>query len=87
MIAHTRNPWFRVRCGCGVLWRVKHETLYPALVAVAVAFLGAAGAAAQEAPLDVDANGVVNVATDVVYVARHLTGLDPVPESLASTFA
>ena len=31
--------------------------------------------------LDVDANGVVGVATDMVYVARHLLGLSPVPPS------
>ena len=31
--------------------------------------------------LDVDMNGIVDVATDVVYIARHLLGLDPVPLS------
>ena len=31
--------------------------------------------------LDVDANGTVEVATDVVYIARHLLGLTPVPPS------
>jgi hypothetical protein len=30
---------------------------------------------------DVDGNGVVDVATDVVYIARHLLGLSPVPPS------
>jgi len=31
--------------------------------------------------LDVDANGTVDVATDVVYIARYLLGLTPVPPS------
>jgi hypothetical protein len=31
--------------------------------------------------LDVDRNGVADVATDVVYIARHLLGLVPVPPS------
>lgn len=31
--------------------------------------------------LDVDANGTVDAATDVVYIQRHLFGLPPVPES------
>ncbi len=31
--------------------------------------------------LDVDANGVVDVATDIVYIARRLLGLPPVPPS------
>jgi hypothetical protein len=31
--------------------------------------------------LDVDANGVVDVATDIVYIARRLLGLPPVPAS------
>jgi hypothetical protein len=31
--------------------------------------------------LDVDMNGSVDVATDVVYIARHLLGLTPVPPS------
>jgi RHS repeat-associated protein len=31
--------------------------------------------------LDVDANGVVDVATDIVYIARRLLGLTPVPPS------
>lgn len=33
------------------------------------------------ASLDVDGNGTVDVATDVVYVARHLLNLTPVPPS------
>lgn len=32
-------------------------------------------------PLDVDANGTADVATDVVYVSRRLLGLPPVPAS------
>jgi hypothetical protein len=36
---------------------------------------------AINAMLDVDANGVVDVATDIVYIARHLLGLAPVPAS------
>jgi hypothetical protein len=31
--------------------------------------------------LDVDVNGTVDVATDVVYIARYLLGLSPVPPS------
>lgn len=31
--------------------------------------------------LDIDANGVVDVATDIVYIARYLLGLPPVPAS------
>lgn len=31
--------------------------------------------------LDVDGNGHVDVATDVVYIARHMLGLPPVPAS------
>jgi hypothetical protein len=31
--------------------------------------------------LDVDASGSVDVATDLVYITRHLLGLPPVPES------
>jgi uncharacterized repeat protein (TIGR02543 family) len=31
--------------------------------------------------LDVDGNGTVDVATDIVYIARHLVGLPPVPAS------
>ena len=31
--------------------------------------------------LDVDMKGTVDVATDIVYVARHLLGLQPVPVS------
>jgi hypothetical protein len=31
--------------------------------------------------LDVDGNGAVDVATDIVYVARHLLDLPPVPPS------
>ncbi len=32
-------------------------------------------------PLDVDGNGTVDVATDIVYIARTLLGLPPVPAS------
>ncbi len=32
-------------------------------------------------PLDVDGDGVVSVATDIVYIERHLLGLLPVPSS------
>ena len=32
-------------------------------------------------PLDVDGNGVIEVATDIVYIARRLLGLPPVPPS------
>jgi cysteine-rich repeat protein len=35
--------------------------------------------------LDVDASGAVGVATDLVYVARHLFGLPPVPPSFRSS--
>jgi hypothetical protein len=31
--------------------------------------------------LDVDAKGTVDVATNLVYIARHLLGLQPVPTS------
>jgi hypothetical protein len=31
--------------------------------------------------LDVDRNGVADVATDIVYIARRLLGLPPVPSS------
>jgi hypothetical protein len=34
--------------------------------------------------LDVDGNGVVEVATDIVYIARHMLGLPPVPPSFRS---
>jgi hypothetical protein len=34
---------------------------------------------------DVDMNGVVDVATDVVYIARHLLGLTPVPPSFRAS--
>ena len=50
-------------------------------------FGGAAGtfslAVTPAAPclLDVDGNGVAQVSTDVVYIARHLLGLTPVPPS------
>ena len=40
-----------------------------------------AGMATMESVLDVDTNGVADVATDVVYIARHLLGLAPVPPS------
>src|SRR5206468_11083548 len=35
----------------------------------------------RELGLDVDGNGRVDVATDIVYVARYLLGLTPVPAS------
>jgi hypothetical protein len=38
-------------------------------------------AAALSSSADVDENGAVDVATDVVYIARHLLGLPPVPAS------
>lgn len=34
--------------------------------------------------LDVDKNGTLDVATDIVYIARHLLGLAPVPPSFRS---
>lgn len=40
-----------------------------------------ANIAALGASLDVDGNGIVDVATDIVYIARHLLGLAPVPPS------
>lgn len=40
-----------------------------------------AAIAAAGTAFDVDRNGVVDVATDVVYIARHLLGLTPVPPS------
>jgi hypothetical protein len=35
--------------------------------------------------LDVDSNGIAEVPTDIVYIARHLLGLPPVPEAFRST--
>ncbi len=40
--------------------------------------------AAIRASIDVDDNGVVDVATDIVYIARTLLGLSPVPPSFRS---
>jgi hypothetical protein len=41
----------------------------------------AAGMATMGTMLDVDANGLVDVATDIVYLARYRLGLSPVPPS------
>lgn len=48
-----------------------------------LAFLGAGPMAALGAPclLDIDGDGLVQSGTDVVYIARHLLGLVPVPPS------
>jgi hypothetical protein len=35
-------------------------------------------------PIDVDANGAVEVSTDIIYVARYILGLTPVPASFRS---
>lgn len=48
----------------------------PALLSVG---LFAVVAAAQDRPLDVDANGEVDAFTDVIYAARYLADLPPVP--------
>jgi hypothetical protein len=52
--------------------------LLPALVGIALCLLP--GRAAAQA-LDVDGNGKVDVATDIVYIERYLLGLVPVPAS------
>lgn len=49
--------------------------------AAAIAFTLIASGAHAVCNLDVDANGRVETSTDVVYVARHLFGLPPVPPS------
>lgn len=55
-------------------FRVGHPAIPPD--AAVAARIDAAGAV-----LDVDNNGVVEVATDIVYIARHLLSLTPVPPS------
>lgn len=58
----------------------KRHMMIVALAAGLLCFSHGTPAGAQP-PLDVDDNGVVDPFTDLVYVARYLFGLDPVPPS------
>ncbi len=57
---------------------VAFRSLDPTLPADSVI---AANVAALGNALDVDMNGTVDVTTDIVYIARHLLGLSPVPSN------
>lgn len=55
----------------------------PALAVLVAVGLSAAApfSAAAQCNLDVDGSGVAESGTDVIYIARHLSGLTPVPPS------